>query len=161
MSDRPPLPEIVAKLIPRLASNHDGEVIAMRAIDRTLKADRLDWHDLTRALTAGPPQRSGYSPPRRAESAEATQMRVWLETVSREPWPNDWTQKFMAGVLARQSLDRLSKKQVACANIIVAEAYRRGVRVDRGGGMTSQLKSWAAALGGDRYAPMLHVVERR
>jgi hypothetical protein len=137
MTARPPLPEIVAKLIPRLASNHDGEVIAtVRAIDRTLKADRLDWHDLTRALTApsGPlPRRSsGYSPPWRAESAEATQMRVWLETVSREPWPNDWTQKFIAGVLARQSLDRLSKKQVACANNIVAEAYRRGVRVDRG-----------------------------
>jgi hypothetical protein len=134
MTARPSLPEIVAKLIPRLASNHDGEVIATaRAIDRTLKADRLDWHDLTRALTAGSlPQRSGYSPPARAESAEATRMRMWLETVAREPWPNDWTQKFITGVLARQSLDQLSKKQAACANNIVAEAYRRGVRVDRG-----------------------------
>jgi hypothetical protein len=126
--------EIVAKLIPRLASNHDGEVIAtVRAIDRTLKADRLDWHDLTRALTASPlPPPRGYSPPARAESAEAIEMRKWLETVSRESWPNDWTQKFITSVLARQSLDRLSKKQVACANNIVAEAYRRGVRMDRG-----------------------------
>jgi len=89
--------EIVAKLIPRLASNHDGEVIAtVRAIDRTLKADRLDWHDLTRALTTRPLPRSGYSPPCRSESAEATRIRMWLETVSREPWPNDWTQKFIA-----------------------------------------------------------------
>jgi hypothetical protein len=121
------LPEIVAKLIPRLASNHDGEVIAtVRAIDRTLKAERLDWHDLTRALTAPPP-----APSCRVESDDATRMRAWLEAVSSEPWPNDWIQKFIAGVLARQSLDRLSKKQVACVNNIVAEAYRRGVRVDR------------------------------
>jgi hypothetical protein len=134
MTARPPLPEIVAKLIPRLASNHDGEVIAtVRAIDRTLKADRLDWHDLTRALTGGalPPPPRGYSPPAHAESAEAARMRMWLETVARESWPNDWTQKFIASVLVRP-LDRLSKKQAACANNIVAEAYRRGVRVDRG-----------------------------
>jgi hypothetical protein len=126
--------EIVAKLIPRLASNHDGEVIATaRAIDRTLKADHLDWHDLTRALTASrlPPPR-GYSAAPRAESTEAIEMRRWLDAVSREPWPNDWTKQFIAGVLARGSLDRLSKKQAACANTIVAEAYRRGVRVDRG-----------------------------
>jgi hypothetical protein len=34
-------------------------------------------------------------------------------------------------VLARRSLDRLSKKQIACVNNIVAEAYRRGVRPGR------------------------------
>jgi hypothetical protein len=90
MTARPPLPEIVAKLIPRLASPYDGEV-----------------------------------------SDEAARMRAWLQTVAREPWPNDWTQKFIAGVLARQSLDRLSKKQVSVVNNIVADAYRRGVRVDR------------------------------
>jgi hypothetical protein len=39
-------------LIPRLATEHDGEVVATaRAIGRTLASAGLDWHDLTRTLT--------------------------------------------------------------------------------------------------------------
>jgi hypothetical protein len=35
------------KLIPLLASNHDGEVVAtVRAIGRVLKSGGFDWHDL-------------------------------------------------------------------------------------------------------------------
>ena len=38
------------KLIPRLASNHDGEVVAtVRAIQRVLKSAGRDLHDLLRA----------------------------------------------------------------------------------------------------------------
>ena len=48
----------IAKLIPRLASNHDGEVVAtVRAIQRTLKGEGLDLHDLVAGLfDAGEPQ---------------------------------------------------------------------------------------------------------
>jgi hypothetical protein len=121
-------PHILSRLIPRLGSPFDHEVTATaRAIERALKSQKLDWHDVAAAVTAQAPP-SG--PPCVAESDDAARMRIWLEAVSREPWPNDWTQKFIAGVL-RRPLDRLSKKQVACANNIVAEAYRRGVRVDR------------------------------
>jgi hypothetical protein len=43
------LPPIVEKLIPRLASNFDGEVVATaRAIDRALRANGRDWHDVAR-----------------------------------------------------------------------------------------------------------------
>jgi hypothetical protein len=46
--------ERLAKLIPRLTSPHEGEVIAtVAAIERTLIADGLDIHDLTAALTNG------------------------------------------------------------------------------------------------------------
>jgi hypothetical protein len=121
-------PPVIARLIPRLGSPFDHEVTATaRAIERTLKSQKLDWHDVAAAVTAQPPSR----PASMAESDDAARMRIWLEAVSREPWPNDWTQNFIAGVLRRPSLDRLSKKQVACVNNIVAEAYRRGVRVDR------------------------------
>lgn len=124
-----PFPPILARLIPRLGSPFDHEVTATaRAIERSLKSQKLDWHDLADALTA---PRSLRWQPSRAESNESAEMRAWLEAVSREPWPNDWTQNFIAGVLRRPSLDRLSKKQVACINNIVAEAYRRGVRVAR------------------------------
>lgn len=42
----------LAKLIPLLGSDKDGEVIAtVRAIGRTLESTKADWHDLARALT--------------------------------------------------------------------------------------------------------------
>lgn len=41
----------IAKLLPRLASSHDAEVVATaRAIERTLKASGQDWHDLAREI---------------------------------------------------------------------------------------------------------------
>jgi hypothetical protein len=41
----------IGKMIPRLASEYDGEVVAtVRAIERTLKAAGRDWHDLAKAL---------------------------------------------------------------------------------------------------------------
>jgi hypothetical protein len=49
---------MLGKLIPRLASNHDGEVVAtVRAIERVLKSSGRDWHDLTRAIVASPQPR--------------------------------------------------------------------------------------------------------
>ena len=45
----------LGKLIPRLATDHDGEVVAtVRAIARTLSSAGLDWHDLTKAVTRDP-----------------------------------------------------------------------------------------------------------
>jgi hypothetical protein len=42
---------LVSKLIPRLASDHDGEIVATaRAIGRVLKAAGRDWHDLANAI---------------------------------------------------------------------------------------------------------------
>jgi hypothetical protein len=41
----------ISKLIPRLASNHDGEVVAtVRAIERVLKSAGHDLHDLAAYL---------------------------------------------------------------------------------------------------------------
>jgi hypothetical protein len=43
----------LSKLIPRLASNHDGEVVATaRAIERVLKSAGRHWHDLAAYLAA-------------------------------------------------------------------------------------------------------------
>jgi hypothetical protein len=124
----PAFPPVLARLIPRLGSPFDGEVVATaRAIERTLKSQKLDWNDLAASLTAPAP------PPRslRAESAESAEIRAWLEAVSREDWVNAWSRSFVDSLLRRQSLDRLSKKQLAVVNNIVSEAYRRGVRPGR------------------------------
>jgi hypothetical protein len=45
----------LGKLIPLLASNHDGEVVATaRAIDRVLKSSGRDWHDLAATICLPP-----------------------------------------------------------------------------------------------------------
>lgn len=47
--------ERIAKLPPRLASLHEGKVIAtVRAIGRTLSAAGCDWHDLVTRLQSSP-----------------------------------------------------------------------------------------------------------
>jgi hypothetical protein len=41
----------LGKMIPRLGSNHDGEVVATaRAIERALRGAGHDWHDLVKGL---------------------------------------------------------------------------------------------------------------
>jgi hypothetical protein len=43
-------PPVLARLIPRLGSPFDHEVLATaRAIERTLKSQKLDWHDVAAA----------------------------------------------------------------------------------------------------------------
>jgi len=52
-----PVAAKLGKLIGRLGSDHDGEIIATgRAIQRTLKSAGCDLHDLAEALTAPPPR---------------------------------------------------------------------------------------------------------
>jgi hypothetical protein len=122
-----PLPPVIAQLLPRLGSNFDGEIIAtVKAIQRVLHSSSMDWHDLTKAITAPP---AIPWQPNRTESHE--EIRAWLEVVSREPWPNDWTRSFIANILARRSLDSLSAKQRTCVHNIITEPRCRGVRVDR------------------------------
>ena len=60
-----PLPaavrEKLGKLLPMLSSSHNGERVgAVAAIERVLKSNGFDWHDLTGLITAPP---AGASPP--------------------------------------------------------------------------------------------------
>jgi hypothetical protein len=88
------LPPVISRLIPRLASPFDHEVVATaRAIERALKAQKLDLHDLAAAVAGAPVP---WSPPHRAESQESAEIRSWLEAVSREDYPNEWTRSFIA-----------------------------------------------------------------
>jgi len=57
MASLAPVAPKLQKLVPLLASNHDGEVVATaRAIGRTLQGAGLDWHHLAQALTMPLPQ---------------------------------------------------------------------------------------------------------
>jgi hypothetical protein len=123
-------PATLARMIPRLASPFDHEVVATaRAIERTLKPLGFDWHDVAAAVTAQAP--STQYEQHHTESGEARQMRAWLEAISRESWPNEWTAGFVGDLLRRSSLDGLTGKQTACVNRIIRQAYDRSVRVRR------------------------------
>jgi hypothetical protein len=63
-----PLPaavrEKLGKLLPMLSSNHNGERVgAVAAIERVLKSNGFDWHDLTGLITS-PPAAAPSPPPR-------------------------------------------------------------------------------------------------
>jgi hypothetical protein len=125
------LPPLISRLIPRLGSPHDGEVVATaRAIERTLKSQRLDWHDLAGALTA-PPTQWSYEP-YRTESDEAAEIRAWLQVIASQPWLNSWSAGFVSDLLSRDSLDGLSDKQMTCVDRIIRQAHDRGVRPRQG-----------------------------
>lgn len=81
----------LAKLIPRLASNHDGEVLAtVQALRRTLESASLDLHSLARELS-NRETRSLDCPPTSA------------------PTPADW--RAVARWCADQDDGRLSRKE--------------------------------------------------
>jgi hypothetical protein len=105
----------IAKLIPLLASDHDGEVVATaRAIDRTLKSAGLDLHDLAQAMAA--PKiptvyggRAARQPAQRPTSL--WDIAVWLRTHVGSRM-NHKEQKFVADMASRLAAGcRASKKQ--------------------------------------------------
>ena len=87
---RPLPPEVrerLAKLLPLLASPHDGERIgALAAIGRVLEADGLDWFDFTGAFTGAaqtttPPPPPPPPPPRQGNGITMSRDQT-IEVVS-------------------------------------------------------------------------------
>ena len=75
----------LCKLLPRLASNHDGEVVAtVAAIERTLHSVGLDWHDLADIIG-----QSGRQPD------AASVLRDMAETLHGLPNLSAWEREFI------------------------------------------------------------------
>jgi hypothetical protein len=116
-------------LIPRLASDHDGEVVAtVRAMQRTLEAARADLHDLAAVVRAcGEPPRqqeaSRYAqhddPPDHLTAQNWQRVALWLQ---RQPGLNDWEVGFLRSIV--EDFSTLSAKQHACL-VKVWEKMRR------------------------------------
>ena len=112
------------KLIPLLASDKPGEVVACAAaIGRALRSAGRDWHDLTAALThpAPHPTPPPPPPPPRADWGEAlawrdiplSQRLDWLARVVRNPKSSPWEQDFCRSIHEQlQTRRTLSEKQV-------------------------------------------------
>lgn len=66
----PAVREKLGKLMPLLSSNQDGERVgAVAAIERVLRSNGFDWHDLTGLITA-PPAATPPPPPRQPRPAD-------------------------------------------------------------------------------------------
>ena len=70
-----PLPaavrEKLGKLLPMLSSSHNGERVgAVAAIERVLRSNGFDWHDLTGLITS-PPAGAPSPPPRQPHPASS------------------------------------------------------------------------------------------
>lgn len=85
----------VAKIVPMLASDRDGEVVAsVRAIARALAAERLDFHALAAAIDPGTTASTfadvfRYSPPEpepKPPTPSPWSMPIW-GTSKLEHWP--------------------------------------------------------------------------
>ncbi|MCJ2105691.1 hypothetical protein MKK70_09960 [Methylobacterium sp. E-041] len=134
----------LAKILPRLGSEHDGEIInTVRAISRTLAAAGLDWHALAAAVKAsasGPrpfdlstfadvmaeaaQETAAHDAARRAPDAPARTWgrKLWEDRM--EPWSTvaqhalmlDWTLPKSQGgrILTKGERDRLKDWERSC-----------------------------------------------
>ncbi|EPY00617.1 hypothetical protein [Magnetospirillum fulvum] len=110
-----PVADRLQKLIPRLASDHDGEVLAtVAAIRRTLGGANLTLHDLARALAAAPP---------RHEARREIGLAAMLDRLRRAGGLlNVWESRFVADLSVRvQRGKRLSPKQAETLRRIYEE----------------------------------------
>lgn len=91
-----PIPDKAMKLIPRLASDHDGEVVATaRALVRTLKGAGLTLHDLSEALNrpqSMPQQRQAETPSWRM-MARFLNARSWMLSQKESAFVADMARK--------------------------------------------------------------------
>src|SRR5262245_49725851 len=77
----------IEKLILLLGSSHDGEVLAAaRVLDRVLRSENWDWHDLVRQL--------------HGDDRPPTPWRSVAEwCVSRSQYLTDWEREFIRNVI--------------------------------------------------------------
>lgn len=130
----------LALIIPRLASNHDGEVVATaRAIGRTLNAAGLDWHDVAAAINAIDPPRPRHQswghaddpPPPLWSELRPHDRRAWLDAIDGQPWLSEWEATFVADIRVRFRASQhkgFSGKQQIVLNRLIARAFYAGVR---------------------------------
>ena len=98
------------KLLPRLASNHDGEVAATaRAIERTLKSAGHDWHDLADSI--GAPDRD--APDELLGMAKALDGRTGLNAWEAKFVPN-MVQLLRAGARLTEKQEQALRRCYAC-----------------------------------------------
>jgi hypothetical protein len=132
----PHLKARLTKLLPLLASDKAGEVVATAAaIVRALEAETLDLHDLAAALGPTPrharPTRGAFSAPPHFDDLTHFERRAWMDALMKAEWltafERDTVQEIRNGVLVGQSYNPHWRKKRRL-NEIIARASAMGVR---------------------------------
>jgi hypothetical protein len=132
MSALIPVAEKLSKLIPRLATNHDGEIVAtVAAIGRTLQSAGLDFHDLAAALREEPSPPEVVVPYRdREPDAQPPMGSDWISAAC---WCRDaddgrltpWERSFVRSLLDQlRRKPRPSARQARVLNDIFRRLWR-------------------------------------
>lgn len=119
----PLIADRLAKLIPRLASDHDGEVVATaRAIGQTLAGAGLDFHDLAAGLTGPPAHQDWPEVAPKTRRRRRPSMQRMADGLAAHPDATDWARSFAADLarLLRRGY-KLSAKQKARLRVIYDE----------------------------------------
>jgi hypothetical protein len=114
-----PVAQRLSILIPRLGSNHDGEVVAtVRAVCRTLESAKADLHDLAAVVRLCGVEPRSQAPPhyaRRDDPPDHLTAQNWHQVarwLQRQPGLNEWEKGFLKSILG--GFSALSVKQHAC-----------------------------------------------
>lgn len=112
----------LARLIPRLATDADGEVVATaRAIDRVLRSAGADWHDLSARLMARPIK---PEPTRWTAGDELAVMANWLLRYALDDL-SDNAADFVAAMTNQLPRRRPTKKQEQFLRTLYEEYFRQ------------------------------------
>lgn len=123
-----PIAPKIAALLPRLASEHEGEVIATaRAVQRVLSSVGADLHDLAAALQSHAaiprsPQVKTAKPPRWRDLTPAARER-WLHFVLSDDSRSAWETSFLASVLERHRRAPMTFKQQAVLDRLIEQTW--------------------------------------
>jgi hypothetical protein len=125
----PKVREKLGKLMPLLASKHDGERVGVvAAIERVLRAAGLDWHDLTGAITTPPPPpptHSTWAGNGNGTSVSADKMRQTVAALRARRRFNESSEGFLDSMLERADMDDvvlLSPKQYKWMHDLLRQA---------------------------------------
>jgi hypothetical protein len=139
MTDAAPsltLTKKLEKLIPLLASNHDGEVVATaRAIGSALAAEGFDLHDLAGSLVPYIVKRETVSatiaPAPVFEELTLFERRAWLEAIRKTDWLTPFERDRIEDVyaLVRTGIDfNIHWRKKRTIDAALARAVALGVR---------------------------------
>jgi hypothetical protein len=125
----------VAQIIPRLATSHDGEVIATaRAIGRVLHAGGADWHDLADAISpkiaSSARGDAGDCPTCHATSRET--LLAWINSLLNVATLSAWEIGFLTDMhemIARRPYPQLTGRQIEIVDKLLARSWNAGMRV--------------------------------
>ncbi|MEK8091767.1 hypothetical protein WOC76_04385 [Methylocystis sp. IM3] len=134
----PSLTRKIATMIPRLASDYEGEIVATaRAIGRVLNGANADWHDVVVAFERGAvaPENVRKKEPRRSKHSDRQSVRSWwelddderLEAVDyliQQKWLSAWERTFIESIADQLHRHDLTDKQIAVVDRLLARAFR-------------------------------------